>query len=243
MNFLIVNDDSIHAPGIALLARAAAELGEVTVVAPEHQCSAMSQRITIETPMALRRYEEFPAPVKAAWSLEGMPADCVKAALCHLMPEPPDFVLSGINAGWNAGFDIVHSGTLGAAFEARMLGVPAIAFSNAHGASWELPEAHLTQLLRELTALPPPKHAVWNINFPGCGIDACRGIRRDRLVAPIPLFREWFLAEEQDGVRTLTLTGVPLAAGDPVPAGSDFEALLEGYISVGTVACSVMPRT
>lgn len=234
MNFLIVNDDSIHAPGLALLARAAAQLGDVTVVAPEHQCSAMSQRITIEKPMVLRRYAE------RAWSLEGMPADCVKAALCHLMPEPPDFVLSGINAGWNVGFDIAHSGTLGAAFEARMLGVPAIAFSNAHGASWELPEAHLTQLLRELTALPPPKHAVWNVNFPGCGVAACKGILRDRRVAPAPLFREWFREEEQEGVRTLTLTGVPLTAGDSVPAGSDLEALLEGYISVGTVACSVM---
>ncbi len=237
MNFLIVNDDSIHAPGIALLARAAAELGKVTVVAPEHQCSAMSQRITIEKPMVLRRYAE------RAWSLEGMPADCVKAALCHLMPEPPDFVLSGINAGWNAGFDIIHSGTLGAAFEARMLGVPAIAFSNAHGASWELPEAHLTQLLRELTALPPPKNAVWNVNFPGCEPGACKGIRRDCMVAPGPLFREWFREEEQDGIRTLTLTGIPLEVGDPVPGGSDLEALLEGYISVGTVECSVMPRT
>ena len=237
MNFLIVNDDSIHAPGIALLARAAAQLGDVTVVAPEHQCSAMSQRITIEKPMVLRRYAE------RAWSLEGMPADCVKAALCHLMPEPPDFVLSGINAGWNAGFDIAHSGTLGAAFEARMLGVPAIAFSNAHGASWELPEAHLTQLLRELTALPPPKNGVWNVNFPGCGVSACKGIRRDCMVAPMPLFREWFREEEQDGVRTLTLTGVPLTAGDPAPAGSDLEALLEGYISVGIVECSVMSHT
>ncbi len=243
MKFLIVNDDSIHAPGIALLARAAAELGEVTVVAPEHQCSAMSQRITIEKPMVLRRYEDFPVPVHAAWSLEGMPADCVKAALCHLMPEPPDFVLSGINAGWNAGFDIVHSGTLGAAFEARMLGVPAIAFSNAHGASWELPEAHLTQLLRELTALPPPKSAVWNVNFPGCELAACKGILRDRIVAPAPLFREWFREEEQEGVTTLTLTGVPLAAGDRVPAGSDFEALLEGYISVGTAECTVLAHT
>lgn len=243
MKFLIVNDDSIHAPGIALLARAAAALGEVTVVAPEHQCSAMSQRITIEKPMVLRRYEDFPAPVKAAWSLEGMPADCVKAALCHLMPEPPDVVLSGINAGWNAGFDIVHSGTLGAAFEARMLGVPAIAFSNAHGASWELPEIYLMDLLRELTALPPPKNAVWNVNFPGCELDACKGILRDRIVAPAPLFREWFRQEEQEGVTTLTLTGVPLAPGESVPEGSDFEALLEGYISVGTAECAVLAHT
>ena len=102
---------------------------------------------------------------------------------------------------------------------------------------------HLTQLLRELTALPPPKHAVWNVNFPGCGVSACKGILRDRRVAPAPLFREWFREEEQESVRTLTLTGVPLTAGDPVPAHSDLEALLEGYISVGIVECSVMSHT
>ena len=169
--------------------------------------------------------------------------DCVKVALEYLLEEKPDVVLSGINNGYNAGYDIAYSGTLGAAFEARMLGVPAIAFSNAHGASWELPEAHLTQLLRELTALLPPKHAVWNVNFPGCGIAACRGIRRDRLVAPAPLFREWFREEEQEGVRPLTLPGVQLGPGEPVPPGSDFEALLEGYISVGIAECSVMSHT
>lgn len=237
MRFLIVNDDSIHAPGIALLARAAAELGEVTVVAPEQQCSAMSQRITIEKPMILRKYDE------GAWSLEGTPADCVKAALCHILKDAPDFVLSGVNAGWNAGYDIAHSGTLGAAFEALMCGVPAIAFSNAHGASWDLPEAHLTELIRNLTAMPPPKNAVWNVNFPRCAPNECRGILRDRIVAPAPLFREWFREEEQDGIRTLTMTGVPLTSGDSVPAGSDLEALLDGYISVGTVSCSVMSNT
>ena len=237
MKFLIVNDDSIHAPGIALLARAAAELGEVTVVAPEHQCSAMSQRITIEKPMVLRRYHD------SAFSLEGTPADCVKAALRHMMAQQPDFVLSGVNAGWNAGFDIAHSGTLGAAFEALMCGVPAIAFSNAHTVSWELPELHLTELIRELTALPPPENAVWNVNFPACTPDGCRGILRDRTVASAPLFREWFAEEERDGLTTLRMTGIPLKPGDPVPPGSDMEALLNGYISVGTVDCAVMGRT
>lgn len=241
MKFLIVNDDSIHAPGIALLARAAAQLGEVTVVAPEHQCSAMSQRITIGKPMVLRKYEDFPAA--QARSLEGTPADCVKAALLYLMKEKPDFVLSGVNAGWNAGFDIPHSGTLGAAFEALMCGVPAIAFSNAHAAAWDLPERYLTALIRELTALPPLKNAVWNVNFPGVAPDACRGILYDRFVAPAPLFREWFIPEEQSGVTLLTLEGMILGPGAQVPPGSDLEAILNGYISVGPVACAVMSDT
>ena len=234
MKFLIVNDDSIHAPGIVLLARAAAELGEVTVVAPEHQCSAMSQRITIGKPMVLRQYAEN------AWSLEGTPADCVKAAVEHIMPQKPDFVLSGVNAGWNAGFDICHSGTLGAAFEALLCGVPAIAFSNAHGASWDLPEQHLRQLIRELTALPAPSKGVWNVNFPDCAADACKGILWDRYAAAAPLFREWFVEGEENGMKTLSLIGEILGPGSPTPAGSDLEALLDGYISVGTVDCNVM---
>ena len=237
MKFLIVNDDSFHAPGIALLARAAASLGEVTVVAPEHQCSAMSQRITIEKPMVLRQYAEN------AWSLEGTPADCVKAALLHILKEKPDFVLSGVNAGWNAGFDIQHSGTLGAAFEALMCGVPAIAFSNAHGAAWDLPERHLQELIRELTALPGPEGAVWNVNFPDWPPERCRGILRNRYAAAAPLFREWFVVEAADGVTTLTLNGEILGPGSPTPAGSDLEALMDGYISVGTVDCTVMKHT
>ena len=126
MKILVVNDDSIHAPGIALLAKAAMELGEVTVVAPAHQCSAMSQKITIRGDMRVDQVADFPVPVKAAYMVDGTPADCVKIAMQYLLEERPDYVFSGINDGYNAGFDIAYSGTLGAAFEAVMNGVPAI---------------------------------------------------------------------------------------------------------------------
>ena len=124
MKILVVNDDSIHAPGIALLAKAAMELGEVTVVAPAHQCSAMSQKITIRGDMRVDQVADFPVPVKAAYMVDGTPADCVKIAMQYLLEERPDYVFSGINDGYNAGFDIAYSGTLGAAFEAVMNGVP-----------------------------------------------------------------------------------------------------------------------
>ena len=129
MKILIVNDDSIHAPGIAVLAKAAMSLGEVWVVAPSHQCSAMSQKVTIRGSLTVERVNDFPVPVKAAYQVSGTPADCVKAALLQLLDEKPDFVFSGINDGYNVGYDIAYSGTLGAAFEATMSGIPAIAFS------------------------------------------------------------------------------------------------------------------
>lgn len=237
MNILIVNDDSIHDPGIELLAKAAAALGEVTVVAPAYQCSAIAQQITIRGKLNVRRVENFPVPVKAAWQVEGTPADCVRVAV-HILEEMPDFVFSGINAGWNAGFDIVHSGTLGAAFEAAMYGIPAIAFSNAHGASLDTVEPHLVPILGELTAQEPLRDGVWNVNFPGC---APKGILRDRRVAPAPLFSERYVPTKlPDGSADYTLEGTPLAPGDPVPAGSDLEAVLEGYISIGPAKCCVL---
>ena len=128
LKILIANDDGIRSEGIAKLARAAASFGTVWVAAPEHQCSGMSVRLTIseKSQMAVYRYD-FPVPVEAAWSVDGTPADCVKVALNALLPFRPDIVLSGINDGLNAGLDVAYSGTIGAATEAAMHGVPAIA--------------------------------------------------------------------------------------------------------------------
>ena len=100
LKILIANDDGIRSEGIAHLARAAAQFGSVWVAAPERQCSGMSVRLTISetSEMAVYRYD-FPAPVEAAWSVDGTPADCVKVALRALLPFTPDVVLSGINAG------------------------------------------------------------------------------------------------------------------------------------------------
>lgn len=236
MKILVVNDDSIHAPGIELLARAAMELGEVTVVAPAEQCSAMSQKITIRGALTARRCKNFPVPVRAAYMVDGTPADCVKAALQYLMEEKPDFVFSGINAGWNVGYDIAHSGTVCAAFEAVMAGVPAIAFSNAHGAPLDLPERYLTQIAAELTALPPPPGAVWNVNFPAA---EPKGILRSRTVAPLPLFHEQYIPTPMpDGSVRLAIQGT--LRTDPAPAGTDMEAVQTGFISIGAVKCVVL---
>ena len=176
MKILVVNDDCIHAPGIALLAKAAMELGEVTVVAPAHQCSAMSQKITIHGDLLVHKVEDFPVPVKAAYKVDGTPADCVKVALQYLPEEKPDYVFSGINDGYNVGYDIAYSGTLGAAFEAVMNGIPAIAFSNAMHAPLDVAEAYLVRVIRELMEAGQGRGEVWNVNVPAVAPGELKGI-------------------------------------------------------------------
>ena len=241
MKILVVNDDSIHAPGIALLAKAAMELGEVTVVAPANQCSAMSQRITIRGDMRVDKVEDFPVPVKAAYKVDGTPADCVKIAMQYLLEEKPDYVFSGINDGYNAGFDIAYSGTLGAAFEAVMNGVPAMAFSNTMHSPLDIAETYLVDIIRELMVAGQGRGEVWNVNFPAVAPDQLKGILRDRTVAPIQFYSENYRETKlPDGAVALTGQGSPLTEQDETPAGTDVEAVLKGYISIGKVKCAVM---
>ena len=241
MNILVVNDDSIHAPGIALLAKAAMELGEVTVVAPASQCSAMSQRITIRGDMRVDKVQDFPVPVKVAYKVDGTPADCVKIAMQYLLEEKPDYVFSGINDGYNAGFDIAYSGTLGAAFEAVMNGVPAMAFSNAMHSPLDIAETYLVDIIRELTEAGQGRGEVWNVNFPAVAPDQLKGILRDRTVAPIQFYSENYRETRlPDGAVALTGQGSPLTEQDETPAGTDVEAVLKGYISIGKIKSALM---
>ena len=155
LKILIANDDGIRSEGIAHLTRAAAQFGSVWVAAPERQCSGMSVRLTISetSEMAVYRYD-FPAPVEAAWSVDGTPADCVKVALRALLPFTPDVVLSGINDGMNAGLDVAYSGTVGAATEAALHGIPAIAVSMRDDKSFEVTDHYLPAILEELLDQP-----------------------------------------------------------------------------------------
>ena len=241
MKILVVNDDSIHSPGIALLAKAAMELGEVWVVAPANQCSAMSQKLTIRDPLTVTKVEDFPVPVKAAYKVDGTPVDCVKVALNYILDEKPDYVFSGINDGYNVGFDVAYSGTLGAAFEAVMNGVPALAFSNTMNAPLDVAEEYLVPIAKELMEAGQGRGEVWNVNFPGIEPSQVKGILRDRPIAPMQFYSEDYLETRlPDGSVMLKGQGNPLQVGDPVPAGTDIEAVFDGYISIGKVKSVVL---
>lgn len=240
MKILIVNDDSIHAPGIAMLAKAAMELGEVYVVAPAEQCSALSQKLTLRETMTVEKVEEFPVNVKAAYKLGGTPVDCVKVALDYILQEKPDYVFSGINNGYNAGFDIAYSGTLGAAFEAVRNRVPAVAFSIAHEKYLSDAEPYLVPIMKELLEAGLEPGQVWNVNFPAMKSGAPKGILRDRMVAPTSMFREKYIeVPRPDGTMALACQGTPTEDA-LIPEGSDAKAVRKGYISIGKVKCAVL---
>lgn len=235
MKILLVNDDSIHAPGIALLAKAASQLGEVWVVAPDEQCSAMSQKLTLRGTMSVKKAEQFPVKVQQAWQVGGTPVDCVKVALEYILEEKPDWVFSGINNGYNAGFDTAYSGTLGVAFEAARNRIPAIAFSAANDSHLEAVEPYLLDVIQELIQQKPEEGMVWNVNFPALRTRPLAGVLRDRTVARVSMYQEQYIeSREPDGSVVLTCKGIP-TADELLEEGTDASAVRQGYISIGKV--------
>ena len=231
-NILIVNDDGIEAYGIAKLAAMAANFGDVWVVAPEGQCSGMSQRLTIFSELNVQE-REFPATVRAAYSVSGTPADCVKVALKSLLPVWPDYVFSGINAGFNAGYDIAYSGTVGAAMEAVLHDIPAIAFSTQHDGSYEITDKYLMPIAEELMQKSNAGE-IWNVNFPGGQACDFKGIIRGAEAAQSFFFENDYQKSERDGKIVFTPFAKLLGPND-APKGTDVWAVLNGYIAIGRI--------
>ena len=199
----------------------------------------MSQKLTLFDDMALCE-ADFPVSVAGAWSLGGTPADCVKIALEHLLDFRPDYVFSGVNDGWNAGFDIAYSGTIGACFEAVMNGIPAIAFSAKSRGDMAIAEAYMPQIAAELLARGQARGEIWNVNFPSGPASELRGILRERFIAPMQLYNGVFTARTHAGGQvSISQKGVPIGKGT-APEGSDIAAVLDGFVSIGKIVSPVM---
>jgi len=229
MRILCSNDDGVFAHGLDCLVRAASELGEVTVVAPDREQSATSHSLTLHHPVRPVQLEE------RRWQVDGTPTDCVMLAIEALMPERPDWVFSGINHGQNMGEDVLYSGTVAAAMEGLSLGVPSIALSFAGGnmrSNAEQLERQIepvSRLLRHLTQLRIPQTTLFNINLPPIDAGEIRGVRLTRLGQRVfsdsikPMQDPWGRPIFWIGAGTITWTG-----GED----SDFRAIQDGYISV-----------
>ena len=227
---LITNDDGITASGIIRLAEAARAFGEVAVIAPETECSALSHSITIRRPINLSPHD-FPVPGVTAWACSGTPSDCIRIALAWLLPEPPDLVLSGINNGWNIAADIQYSATVGAALEAAHEGIPAIAFSEPYDGDRSVADHFLPRILADLQDQKPGRDAILNVNFPS---GPCGGILTGRTVSAGSMFRTRFrlLEKSPGGNIRLIGDGIP---DESCEDGSDFRAILDHCISIGIV--------
>jgi len=230
MRLLCTNDDGILAHGLACLIRAAEPLGDVTVVAPDREQSATSHSLTLHHPLR-------PVPRgDRRFQVDGTPTDCVMLAVEALMPERPDFVLSGINHGQNMGEDVLYSGTVAAAMEGLALGIPSIAISFAGGdlrADVSMLDGQievLTPLLRHLTALPAfPRETLLNVNLPPLPASQIKGVRLTRLGRRVysdslkPMRDPWGRDIFWIGGGSISWQG---------REDSDFRAIQEGYISV-----------
>ncbi|MFZ5775145.1 MAG: 5'/3'-nucleotidase SurE [Thermodesulfobacteriota bacterium] len=173
---LVTNDDGIHAPGLAVLAEAMAKLGRVMVVAPEHDNSAVSHALTMRRPLRVREL----TPERLA--VDGTPTDCVTLAIGKLLPERPALVVSGINPGPNLGDDVSYSGTVSAAVEGTMLGVPSLAVSLAgeEPHCFESAAFHAIRLAGMILAHGLPRDTLLNLNVPNLPVAAIAGIRFTR---------------------------------------------------------------
>jgi 5'-nucleotidase len=177
MRILITNDDGIHAPGLEACEKIARALSDdVWIVAPETDQSGVSHSLSLNDPLRLREVGPQHFAVK------GTPTDCVIMGVRHVMKEPPDLILSGVNRGRNAAEDVVYSGTVAAAMEGTVLGVPSFALSQAYNFAsrqnpvWETGIAHAPGLIKRVLEAGMPPDVLVNINFPDCAPDAVAGV-------------------------------------------------------------------
>ncbi len=177
MRILLSNDDGYFAPGIVVLARALQDLGEVTVVAPERDRSGASNSLTLDRPLTAKRAQN------GFYYVNGTPTDCVHLAVTGLLPELPDIVVSGINHGANMGDDTIYSGTVAAATEGYLLGIPSIAVSLvASGQDRFDTAARVTaDLVSRFSRKPLAEPVLVNVNVPDRSYEELQGIEITRL--------------------------------------------------------------
>lgn len=230
---LITNDDGILADGLVRLARTARSFGEVWVVAPDRQKSAAAHSITLHDSVDVYPCD-FPADGVHAFSCSGTPGDCIRIGSLAILPSKPDLVLSGINYGYNVGSDIQYSATVGAALEGAFQGIPSIALSEDASSCHEATDAYLYAVLEELADRELDASRIWNVNFPGCTLPECRGILRDRAVSGRVVYEDRYLVTERlpDGGKRYMVDGKYQAEAEE---GSDFQAVLDHFVSIGTV--------
>lgn len=175
---LVTNDDGVHAPGLKVLERIAKALSDdVWVVAPETEQSGVAHSLTLHQPVRIRKISA------RRFAVSGTPTDCVLLAkqVVFAGQQMPDLLLSGVNRGSNVGDDVTYSGTIAAAMEGTLLGVPSMALSqetvdyaNVH---WKCAETHAPPLIRKLLKTGWPRGTLININFPDCAADKAKGVQ------------------------------------------------------------------
>lgn len=227
MKILISNDDGYQAPGIVALWEAIKDLGEVEVVAPEHNNSAKSNALTLHSPLYVLQ------AANGFRYVNGTPADCVHVALTGLLGYRPDLVVSGINNGANMGDDTIYSGTVGAAMEGYLFGIPAIAFSQTQKGWSHLDAAarKARELVQHVLAGPVSQATPWllNVNIPNLPYADLKPFRICRLGRRHAA--EKMISQTSPHGETMYWIGGAGPVKDSAE-GTDFHATAQGHVSI-----------
>lgn len=232
-HILITNDDGINAPGLLALAKEFRKLGKVSVLAPDHNWSASGHVKTMHRPLRVK--STTLADGSTAYTSDGAPSDCVAVALLGYIEEPIDLVASGINPNANIGHDVTYSGTVTAAMEAAIAGLPALAVSldspeNHSGALDYAPAAYLARKLASMMLKKGlPKGVLLNLNVPYLPLKEMKGWRITR--QGLRIYRDELIRREDPRGKPYYWIGGEVPTG-VVESDTDFGAIHEGYISV-----------
>lgn len=230
MRILVTNDDGIDSPGIYALVHALKPLGEIIVVAPDRQQSAVGHALTVSSPLRCtpfhRNGEMF------GYAIDGTPSDCVKFAISTLLPDKPDIIVSGINHGANTSINVLYSGTVSAATEGMLMGIKSMAvslLSFSHEADMSV-AAHFARLVAEkLPTLDLPEDTILNVNVPTIPMEEIKGIKITRQSTS-----EWHDHYERRtdpmGHDYFWIKGTYITNDDRPDA--DDVALKDGYVSI-----------
>jgi 5'-nucleotidase len=223
---LISNDDGVHAIGLSTLANELAKIAEITVIAPDRNRSGVSNSLTVQTPIRIQQLSN------GYYSVTGTPTDCVHVAVTGLLNTTFDMVVSGINAGANMGDDLLYSGTVAAATEGGLLGIPAVALSlvgKDPQKNYTTAAVVAAQIIKKLFTEPLPEATILNVNVPDIEITEIQGFELTRLGKR---------HRAQPAIKSMDPRGYPVywvgpsgAAADAGP-GTDFHAVKENRVSI-----------
>jgi len=233
MHILVTNDDGINAPGLLALAQAMQPLGKVSVLAPDHNWSASGHVKTLHRPLRVK--PTTLADGSPALATDGAPSDCVALAVLGILPEPIDLVVSGINSHANVGHDVTYSGTVTAAMEGAIWGLPSLAFSldtKEDGPTlfyYDTAAKFAAQIVEKVQQNQLPPNVLLNVNVPNLPASQIQGIRVTRL--GLRIYRDVLIAREDPRGKPYYWIGGEVPTGVP-EEGTDIGALAGDYVSI-----------
>lgn len=239
MRFLISNDDGVHSEGLEALVEEIRSLGHVTVIAPDRERSAIGHSLTFFYPLRVRKLRQDERSV--IYESDGTPSDCILLGIYDVMPEKPDLVISGINRGSNLGDDITYSGTVSAAMEGIIHGIPSFAISQTsfETMNWKTAAVVARRVASAMLAHKLPPKTFLNVNVPNVPLEELQGIEATAQGESI-YDQRLIKREDPRGSEYYWITGA-IPRGEPI-AGTDFAAVLNNRVSVTPIQLNLTNR-